>query len=303
MPKPADKPTTIQQEAERWPDRALEAGNTTLRVTLVVAIFAVLAGVIWFTGARMREINRKLDASEARAQKVNDRLREYSQELERALQRAQAARRRAEEAQQTAEVETTARLHAEQQVQNVTERMEEAAKRAEIADARTRQARQELDRVRKRREAELDRMQEALNRIAPTKRTPSGMVMTLGSDHFRFDFDKAVLRPENKEMLSRIAGILLASEGYHLFIDGHTDDIGTDQYNQALSERRAKAVRDYLVDAEIPPEVITVKGFGKSQPLVKGKTKAARARNRRVDIGIVDTIVHYGKQVRRPVEQ
>ena len=141
-------------------------------------------------------------------------------------------------------------------------------------------------------------MQEALNRIAPTRRTPSGMVMMLSDEAFRFDFDKATLKPANKEMLSRIAGILLASEGYRLFVDGHTDDIGTDEYNQGLSERRAEAVQQYLVAAGIPPEVVAVQGFGKSQPLVKEQTKAARANNRRVEIGIVDTIVHYGQAVR-----
>ena len=140
-------------------------------------------------------------------------------------------------------------------------------------------------------------MQQAMNRVAPTQRTPSGMVMQLGNDAFRFDFDSAALKPENRETLSRIAGILLASEGYSLFIDGHTDDIGTEEYNQGLSERRAESVRDYLVKAGIPADIISIKGFGKSNPLIKAKTQEAREKNRRVEIGIVDTIIQYGAEV------
>src|SRR5581483_11577279 len=115
----------------------------------------------------------------------------------------------------------------------------------------------------------------------PTRRTPLGMVVELADNSFRFDFDSAALRPENRETLSRIAGVLLASEGYRLFIDGHTDDVGTDDYNRRLSERRAATVREYLVKAGVPADIIDVKGFGKSNPLVRAKTTDAREKNRR----------------------
>ena len=273
--------------------------------TAAIIIAVVVIGLLWFTGSRLREVDRQLKASEERAEAVNEQLREYSRELELVLERAQAARRRSTEAEQETEEATAARLQAEQQAEEAAVARLEAESERERAEQQTRQARvetrqtrEELERFRQKREQELNRMQEALNRIAPTKRTPSGMIMMLSDEAFRFDFDKATLKPENREMLSRIAGILLASEGYRLFVDGHTDDVGTEEYNQGLSERRAGAVRDYLVAAGIPDEVISVQGFGKAQPLVEKKTRAARARNRRVEIGIVDTIVHYGDRVR-----
>ncbi len=282
--------------AERTrPDR----GGSTLRLVALLAILAVIGALVWYTGTRMRELSRELAASEKRAAEVNERLRQYSRELELAIERARQARQRASQAEQQAEQADEARRQAEQQAEQAAAQKEAALRQANLARAETQKTRQELEEIRRRREAELDRMQQALNRIAPTRRTPSGMVVTLSSDHLRFDFDKAVIRPEDKETLSRIAGVLLASEGYRLFIDGHTDDIGTDEYNQALSVRRAKAVRDYLVKAGIPPEVITIHGFGKKQPLVKAKTREARAKNRRVEIGIVDTIIHYQKTVAR----
>jgi OOP family OmpA-OmpF porin len=87
--------------------------------------------------------------------------------------------------------------------------------------------------------------------------------------------------------------VLLASQGYRLFVYGHTDDIGPEDYNEGLSRRRADSVADYLVDAGIPADIITRKGYGKTSPRVPGQTRDARQKNRRVEIGIVDTIIDY----------
>jgi outer membrane protein OmpA-like peptidoglycan-associated protein len=76
-------------------------------------------------------------------------------------------------------------------------------------------------------------------------------------------------------------------------VNGHTDDVGTDEYNQKLSERRAEAVRRYLLDAGVPPEIMTVTGWGKRKPRVDGASEAARAKNRRVELGIVNSRVSY----------
>jgi outer membrane protein OmpA-like peptidoglycan-associated protein len=247
-----------------------------------------------------------LEIVEQRAEAASQQALEYAQRLERANQRADAALSQASEAERKAQTELSARVQAESEAERRRQQSEIA--RAQTEQAReqtvqawveTRQATEELERLRQRREEELRRMQEALSKVAPTKRTPAGLVMQLSNDSFRFDFDKATLRPENRETLSRIAGILLASEGYRLFIDGHTDDIGTEEYNQDLSDRRAKSVRDYLVNAGIPPEIVTTQGFGKSNPLAGAKTREARQKNRRVEIGIVDTIISYRGEVKK----
>ena len=116
-----------------------------------------------------------------------------------------------------------------------------------------------------------------------------GLVMTLGSNSIRFAFDKSTLRPEDKEVLSRIAGILSTLKGYQISVYGYTDDIGTKEYNLKLSERRAKAVRDYLVQSGLNPDIITTKSFGQSDPLVPRDSPSARAINRRVVICIFDS--------------
>jgi OOP family OmpA-OmpF porin len=113
----------------------------------------------------------------------------------------------------------------------------------------------------------------------------------------QFNFDKATLRPENRELLSKIVGILLTSKNYGIYVYGHTDDIGSEEYNLDLSERRAQTVREYLTENGIAPEIITSKGFGQSRPIVPGSSAEARAENRRVEIGIVDTIISYEERV------
>jgi OOP family OmpA-OmpF porin len=113
--------------------------------------------------------------------------------------------------------------------------------------------------------------------------------MTLDSKSVRFDFDKSDIKPEYRDILNRIAGILMTLEGYTINVYGYTDDVGTQAYNLQLSQRRAEAVRDFLVHAGISPALMSAKGFGKSDPRVPGDSEQARAANRRVEIGIVDS--------------
>jgi outer membrane protein OmpA-like peptidoglycan-associated protein len=166
-----------------------------------------------------------------------------------------------------------------------------AEEQAQKAQELAKQTRGELQEMIERRQNELNRMQEALSNVAETRRTPAGLIVELSSDSFYFEFDKADLRPKNREILSRIAGILLASTGYRLFVDGHTDHVGSADYNQQLSEKRAASVRDYLVSAGVPEDLMEARGFGKSAPRVIAGN--GQSKNRRVEIGIVDTIIDY----------
>ena len=206
---------------------------------------------------------------------------------------AEAERVRADEAEEKARRLTRERRRAELEREMAREKADRLRVESERASAEAERSRQEAERLRKRRQKELDRMHEALSRLAESTRTPMGMVVNLGQDSFLFDFDKAALRPENREILSRIAGVLLASHGYRLYVYGHADDTGPEAYNQQLSEKRAGAVRRYLVEAGIPEEIIAAQGFGAVSPAVPLKTRQARQRNRRVVIGVVDTVIDY----------
>ena len=186
------------------------------------------------------------------------------------------------------------RSEAEREKKQAIEGRDNAVMAAAHAGAQAREAQQTITNMRQERQEELNRMQEALSRIVETRRTPTGMVIVLPESTFRFDFDKAELSARNRELLARISGILLISKGYGLTIFGYTDDVGSEDYNQQLSLRRAKAVQDYLVRSGIDPAIISVKGFGKSSPSDKGATAEARAKNRRVEIAVTDSSIRYG---------
>ncbi len=202
---------------------------------------------------------------------------------------ANAASQHAKEAAARADQAAGARQQAEQKTQ-------EAQTSAQQANEVATKANDEMERMRREREQELNQMQEALSRVAETRRTTNGMVIVLPEASFRFPFDKADLNGKNRELLSRIAGILLVSKGYGLSVFGYTDDVGSSAYNQQLSLRRAEAVKQYLVESGIDSAIVNAKGFGKSSPVVQGTTAAARAHNRRVEIAVTDSSIKYGDE-------
>ncbi len=87
-----------------------------------------------------------------------------------------------------------------------------------------------------------------------------------------FDFNKYTLKPEARERLARISGIVLAYPDLKLQIEGYTDSIGSDEYNQTLSEKRAGAVRDYLVSSGVSMNNVVAQGMGKADPIADNST-------------------------------
>jgi outer membrane protein OmpA-like peptidoglycan-associated protein len=210
---------------------------------------------------------------------------------------AELAREEAEKANQDTLLAHQERALAQEERSLAQEETQRAREERSLAVEEARRAREEQERIRRERDEDLDRLHTAFNQIVETRRTALGLVMSLGSDSMQFNFDKATLRPENRELLSKIVGILLTSKNYGIYVYGHTDDIGSEEYNLDLSERRAQTVRDYLTENGIAPEIITSRGFGKSRPIVPDTNAEARAENRRVEIGIVDTVISYEERV------
>ena len=95
-----------------------------------------------------------------------------------------------------------------------------------------------------------ERMQSALSKVVETQESGRGLILNLPD--ILFDFGKSTLRQEAREVLSRIAGIMMVTPGYSLLIEGHTDSVGSDAFNQKLSEARAKGVYAYLGQADVP---------------------------------------------------
>ena len=117
---------------------------------------------------------------------------------------------------------------------------------------------------------------------------PAATKVTYAADTF-FDFDKSVLKPEGKAKLDDLTGKIKGINLEVIIAVGHTDWIGTEQYNQKLSERRAAAVKAYLVSKGIEQNRVYTEGKGEKQPIADNRTAEGRAKNRRVEIEVVGT--------------
>lgn len=261
-------------------------GSSNKSVILLLAGLGLLVVVIfsYLMLTRLDRVNREVNHLSGQVEQNNRKMADVSAKAASALDRASHAEQSALDAAGQRDQAEKAKAQFQQQAQ-------QAQQQAQVAQQQAEQAQQKAEEYRKERQAELDRLQQALGQIATTRRTSMGLVMTLGSKSIRFAFDKATLRPEDKEVLSRIAGILSTLKGYQIYVYGYTDDIGTQAYNLNLSERRAKAVYDYLTQNGLSPDIMTTKGFGEADPLVPGSSPRARAINRRVEIGLVDSTI------------
>ncbi len=127
------------------------------------------------------------------------------------------------------------------------------------------------------------------NAILQTRDTARGLIVNMSD--ILFDTAKFSLRPLAREKLARVAGILAGHPGLRLQVEGFTDSVGGDDYNQQLSENRASSVRDYLTGAGIPPASVTAQGFGKTQPVASNDTSSGRQQNRRVELVVSGEII------------
>ena len=122
------------------------------------------------------------------------------------------------------------------------------------------------------------------NAILQTRDSARGLIVNMSD--VLFDTGRFALRPLAREKLAKVAGIVSGHPGLKLDVEGHTDSVGTDEYNQHLSEQRGTAVRDYLTQGGMAASSVTAKGLGESQPVATNVTAAGRQQNRRVELVI-----------------
>ena len=255
------------------------------RLPVVVLTMAVGGGIgllaSWLID-HVDQLNERNSALEVAAQRAADEAREQSERADRAERSAREALTARERAETDADSARDEAADADQRAAIAIERAAEAQATSAAAQAEARRVQQEAEATRQAAEAEMNRLNEALGRIAETRRTALGLVMSLDEGSLKFDFNRADLRPESRETLALIAGILFTSEDFTITISGHTDARGSEGYNQRLSEQRARAVADYLIEAGLAAELFTVEGLGEAYLLDTGNSDAAHARNRRV---------------------
>jgi outer membrane protein OmpA-like peptidoglycan-associated protein len=171
-------------------------------------------------------------------------------------------------------------------------------------DAQRVAAQAELDRVgseKKQLETEKAELRAQLlvqfNAILQTRDTARGLIVNMSD--VLFDTGKFSLRPEAREKLAKVAGIVSGHPGLRLDVEGYTDSVGTDKYNQQLSEERGGSVRDYLIEQGMAGNSVSSKGLGKTQPIASNDTAAGRQQNRRVELVISGEII--GEEIGVPV--
>jgi outer membrane protein OmpA-like peptidoglycan-associated protein len=278
------------QEAPN-PDENIPAGThgkLALALGVVAITLSLVLGCVYVISVRRLErevarLNQQTQDLSRLIERAQEQSQTFAQQASQAAANAQAAAQQRDAAKQE-------QSNSEAQAQLARQQAAANQQKAEQATQQAEQATQQAEQYRQEREAELAQLQQALGQIAETHRTALGLVMTLDSKSIRFDFDKAIVKPEYRDILNRIAGILMTLKGYSIAVYGYTDDVGTQEYNLQLSQRRAEAVRDFLVQTGISAATITrAKGFGKDDPRAQGNSEQARAANRRVEIGIVDS--------------
>jgi outer membrane protein OmpA-like peptidoglycan-associated protein len=209
-------------------------------------------------------------------------------EADRARDEADQAKEQAATYREALERSTTELAQARQRVDQAQTEADRAKANEELARVQAEHARLEADQARRERDAAQQRLFVSLSAILETRREARGLIVSLSD--VLFDFNQATLKPGAKEKLSKLAGILLAyPDRYRMEIEGHTDAIGSDQYNLKLSEMRAFSVRDYLLQAGIESgRIVAVRGLGKTRPVTTNDTSEGRQMNRRVELIIAD---------------
>jgi outer membrane protein OmpA-like peptidoglycan-associated protein len=252
-----------------------------------------------------RKEQERLEAERRARQEAQEKAEADARAAQQRAEEAQArsdedARRRAEaeRAQAEAQARQEASLAAQQEAQARAEAARQAAEDAERQKQEAELQRQEADRNREEAErarAEAVQQKEEMRaRLLAQLNQVRGLVVNMPD--VLFDFNKYTLKPAARERLARVSGIVLAYPDLKLQIEGYTDSIGSDEYNQTLSEKRAATVRDYLVSSGVTMDNVAAKGLGKSDPVADNSTAAGRKLNRRVEMIVSGDVIgeHIG---------
>lgn len=227
------------------------------------------------------ESKRRAEAETARAEAEAARAEAEKAKAEAVRMKQEAEAAAAEAARQKAEAEkATAEAVAQQQA--LAAETDKARQAAAESDSLRQQAEKDRQRAEYEKQELRARLLQQLNSILATRDSARGLVANMSDVLFRSGSFE--LLPGARERLAKVSGIVLAYPSLHVAIEGHTDSVGSDDYNQQLSERRAQAVREYFVQQGINSSAVEAKGYGKTEPIASNDTAEGRQQNRRVEL-------------------
>jgi outer membrane protein OmpA-like peptidoglycan-associated protein len=227
------------------------------------------------------EAKRRLEAEQGRTQAEAAKADAMRLKLQ-AEQAAQESARQKQEADQARAAAQAQQQAAEAAAQQAGRERASALEQQHAAEAETEKARLATAQAEREKGDLRAQLLSQLNSILQTRDTARGLIVNMSD--VLFDTGSYTLKPGAREMLAKISGIVLAHPGLNLQIEGHTDSVGSDEFNQQLSERRADSVRDFLAQQGVSASSIAARGFGKTQPVATNDSPEGRQRNRRVEI-------------------
>jgi outer membrane protein OmpA-like peptidoglycan-associated protein len=228
-------------------------------------------------------------AREAKEAKLSDEARQAEARQkaeEEARQRAEAQQLAAEKQKMEAELAAAREAKARAEAESEERAAKEAAERARLGEEAARAAAEKAERDR---QALRSQLLEQFNRILETHDTPRGLVVNMAD--VLFDTGKYNLRPAAREKLAKLSGIVLAHPNLKLEVEGYTDNVGGEAYNQKLSEKRAETVQSYLVEQGLDAGSVTAKGLGETMPIAGNESAKGRQQNRRVEIIVSGEVI------------
>ncbi len=245
---------------------------------------------------RIQQAQSQAESEAARAEAARQDAQHQQEQRELAEQERQAAEQARVQAEQAAQQASQERAAAQQQLQQAEEARQQAMQQQQAASQQAEQARLQAQQAEQARqqavqqaEQQRQRLLTQLNQVLQTKDTARGLIVNMSD--VLFDFNKATLKPGAQLRLARVAGIILAYPDLKLEVDGFTDNKGTPQYNQVLSEKRAATVRDFLVSQSVSPNAVITRGYGETNPVASNATAAGRQQNRRVELVVSGTAI------------
>lgn len=191
--------------------------------------------------------------------------------------KVELARVQAEQTLAQQEIDRLAEQRQQVLLESRTREAQAAERRAEMAKMEAASSREEVQQLE----------QSLADLKAQAEETERGTVLTLGE--MLFGFDQAQLEPGAERKLQPLASFLQENADREVIVEGHTDAVGSEEYNRQLSERRALAVRNYLIRQGVAPDRIETQGYGPQYPVAPNDTPAGRQQNRRVDVVILES--------------
>jgi outer membrane protein OmpA-like peptidoglycan-associated protein len=259
---------------------ALMTGADKYTPDIMAAVMLDLKNADDIDGSKHRDEKMEITFAREAVQKSEDAriatLRKQDAERQQQAQDAKVAAQ-ADAANSQAQADAAAAAQAQAEAAKAKADADAAKARAAAAAAQQQAAASQLDA-----EATREKLRAQLNSVLSTTENARGLIVNLSD--VLFDTGKFTLKPATQVSLAKVATILTLYPGLKVQVEGYTDSVGGDAYNQTLSENRANAVHDFLVSNGVPAANVTAAGYGKANPVADNSTAEGRAQNRRVNL-------------------